>query len=58
MIPDTARMDVRLVSGDYYEIADRVPLHYSGRKPAASPATGSAAAHKKEQALLIKRAFA
>jgi len=38
-------------------IADRVPLHYSGRKPAASPATGSMRIHRAEQAALLSDAL-
>lgn len=32
-------------------------IDYAGRQPAASPATGSLAVHKKEQAALVKHAF-
>ncbi len=42
-----------------YQLADLLekPLKYAGRKPAASPAAGSIAVHKKEQAALVKDAF-
>ncbi len=40
------------------QIADRVPLRYSGRKPAASPATGSMRIHREEQAALVGLALA
>jgi 2-oxoglutarate dehydrogenase complex dehydrogenase (E1) component-like enzyme len=36
----------------------KVPLGYVSRPPAASPATGSAAAHKLEQRHLLEAAFA
>ena len=39
-------------------VADRFPLEGVYRPRSASPATGSAAAHKKEQALVIEQAFA
>jgi 2-oxoglutarate dehydrogenase E1 component len=39
-------------------IADRVPLVYAGRPPAASPATGSMRIHREEQAALIGHALA
>jgi len=42
-----------------YRLADLLdrPLKYAGRKPSASPAAGSIAMHKKEQAALVKDAF-
>ncbi len=42
-----------------YRLADLMgrPITYAGRKPAASPAVGSTAIHKKEQAALVKDAF-
>jgi 2-oxoglutarate dehydrogenase E1 component len=42
-----------------YRLADLFdrPIKYAGRKPAASPAVGSIAVHKKEQAALVKDAF-
>ena len=42
-----------------YRLADLLerPIKYAGRKPAASPAAGSIAMHKKEQAALVKDAF-
>ncbi len=40
------------------QLLDRFPLDGVYRPRSASPATGSAAAHKKEQALVIERAFA
>ncbi len=39
-------------------VIDRFPLQGVYRPRSASPATGSAAAHKKEQALVIEQAFA
>ncbi|MEO1338475.1 MAG: 2-oxoglutarate dehydrogenase E1 component, partial [Myxococcota bacterium] len=39
-------------------VLDRFPLHGVYRRRSASPATGSAAAHKKEQALVIEQTFA
>ncbi|MDD5200656.1 MAG: 2-oxoglutarate dehydrogenase E1 component [Terrimicrobiaceae bacterium] len=43
-----------------YQLADLLgtPIRYAGRQPAASPATGSIAIHKAEQAALVKDAFA
>jgi len=42
-----------------YQLADLLerPIKYAGRKPAASPAVGSIAVHKREQAALVKDAF-
>jgi 2-oxoglutarate dehydrogenase E1 component len=42
-----------------FRLADllQAPLKYAGRKPSASPAAGSTAVHKKEQAALVKDAF-
>jgi 2-oxoglutarate dehydrogenase E1 component len=42
-----------------YQLADLFerPVKYAGRRPAASPAAGSIAVHKKEQAALVKDAF-
>ncbi|MCH9649211.1 MAG: 2-oxoglutarate dehydrogenase E1 component [Deltaproteobacteria bacterium] len=39
------------------ELLGRWPLSYLGRPASASPATGSAAAHKQEQAELVHQAF-
>ena len=42
-----------------FRLADllQAPVKYAGRKPSASPAAGSTAMHKKEQAALVKDAF-
>jgi 2-oxoglutarate dehydrogenase E1 component len=40
-----------------YRLVDRYPLTYVARDASASPATGSAAAHHREQDLLIEDAF-
>jgi 2-oxoglutarate dehydrogenase E1 component len=42
-----------------YQLADLLaqPIKYAGRKPSASPAAGSIAVHKQEQAALVKAAF-
>ena len=40
------------------EVIGKLPLQYAGRAPSASPATGSNAAHKLEQDMIMKAAFA
>jgi 2-oxoglutarate dehydrogenase E1 component len=42
-----------------YQLADLLekPIKYAGRVPAASPAAGSIAVHKKQQAALVNDAF-
>jgi 2-oxoglutarate dehydrogenase E1 component len=42
-----------------FRLADllQAPVKYAGRKPSASPAAGSTAMHKKEQAALVNDAF-
>lgn len=40
------------------EVIGTLPLKYAGRVPSASPATGSNAAHKLEQDMIMKAAFA
>jgi 2-oxoglutarate dehydrogenase E1 component len=39
------------------QLLDRFPLRYVSRPPSASPATGSAGAHRKEQTLILDGAF-
>ncbi len=34
------------------------PVHYVGREPSASPATGSTTIHKEQQAELVREALA